>query len=104
MGQGIECQVFREISTNFAPDERNDMQLNILTFGIARDICGGSSLQLEVPEPFSAEQLRQLLTENYPRLKELASFLLAVNEEFAETDTMIRPGDEVAIIPPVSGG
>lgn len=81
------------------------MQIKILTFGIAREICGGSAtLQLEVPEHFSAAQLRQLLTEKYPRLAGLSSFLLAVNEEFAETDTLIQPGDEIAIIPPVSGG
>lgn len=80
------------------------MKLNILTFGIAREICGGASFQLETPEQTTAGELRQLLTQKYPRLAGLASFLLAVNEEFAESDTAILHGDEIAIIPPVSGG
>ena len=80
------------------------MKINILTFGIAREICGGASIQVELKEHATAGELKQHLTEQFPRLAALASFLVAVNEEFAETDTRIQPGDEVAIIPPVSGG
>jgi molybdopterin synthase sulfur carrier subunit len=80
------------------------MHIKILTFGIAREICGGPSFQIELPEPTTAGELQQRLSEQFPRLADLASFLLAVNEEFAETDTRIHAGDEVAIIPPVSGG
>ncbi len=80
------------------------MQVKIFTFGIARDICGGSTLQVELPEHVTAGELKQLLAEQYPRLGRLASFLLAVNEEYAEPDTLIQPDDEIAVIPPVSGG
>lgn len=80
------------------------MQLQIRTFGIAREICGASSIALEVPESTSAGELKQLLAEKYPRLAALASFLVAVNEEFAQPDTLLAAGDELAIIPPVSGG
>lgn len=80
------------------------MQINILAFGIAKEICGGSSIQLEVPDHATAGDLKQLLAEQYPRLGELASFLLAVNEAFAAPDTPLYTSDEVAIIPPVSGG
>jgi len=80
------------------------MRLTIHTFGIARDICGGPSVELEMPDLATADQLRQLLTEQYPRLGHLASFLLAVNEEYATPDLPLSPTDEIAIIPPVSGG
>lgn len=80
------------------------MQIKILAFGIAREICGGSTLHLEVPDHSTAGALKQMLTEQYPRLAGLNSFLLAVNEEFAAPDARISSGDEVAIIPPVSGG
>ena len=80
------------------------MHINIHTFGIARDICGGSVLRLELPDNSTAGQLQQLLTEQYPRLGQLASFLLAVNEAYAEPDLLLSPEDEIAVIPPVSGG
>lgn len=80
------------------------MQIDILTFGIARDICGGSRIRVNVPDNTTAEALKQHLAEQFPRLAGLASFLLAVNEEFAADNSLIQPGDEVAIIPPVSGG
>ena len=80
------------------------MYINIQNFGIARDICGGSTLRLELPDQATAGQLKQLLTEQYPRLGQLASFLLAVNEEYADPDLLLSPGDEIAVIPPVSGG
>lgn len=81
-----------------------DMHLTIHTFGIARDICGGPTLRLELPDPATAGHLKQLLVEQYPRLGQLASFLLAVNEEYAEPDLRLSPEDEIAVIPPVSGG
>ncbi len=80
------------------------MQIKIHTFGIARDICGGPILRLELPDNATAGQLKQRLTEQYPRLGALASFLLAVNEEYAEPDTLLRMDDDIAVIPPVSGG
>lgn len=83
---------------------QKNMHLDIYTFGIARDICGGSTLRLELPDNATAGQLKQILMEQYPRLGQLASFLLAVNEEYAEPDLLLSPGDEIAVIPPVSGG
>ena len=80
------------------------MHIDIQTFGIARDICGGSTVHLELPDQATAGQLKQILMERYPRLGQLASFLLAVNEEYAEPDLLLSPGDEIAVIPPVSGG
>ena len=80
------------------------MHINILTFGIAREICGGSTLRLELPDHATAGELKQLLTEQYPRLGGLNSFLLAINEEFAQSETLLNASDEIAIIPPVSGG
>lgn len=80
------------------------MRIKILVFGIARDICGSGVIHLKVPETATAGQVKQLLTEEYPHLGQLKSFLLAVNEEYAELNTLIAPGDEIALIPPVSGG
>ena len=80
------------------------MEIELLAFGIAREICGGSAVKLETPDVLDCAELKDILLEKYPRLGALASFLLAVNEEFALPEQKINAGDEVAIIPPVSGG
>ena len=80
------------------------MHISIRTFGIAKEICGTTLLALEIPDHATAGELKQLLVERFPRLGGLSSFLLAVNEEFAEPDTLLGSTDEIAVIPPVSGG
>lgn len=80
------------------------MDINILAFGIAKDIFGGSSIQVTLPNQSTTAQLKAELEIIYPRLKQLASYMVAVNNEYAEDDGLITITDEVAIIPPVSGG
>lgn len=78
--------------------------VNILAFGIAKEILGSASLAMQVAAGTTAGALKTLLEKQYPGLAQLSSFMLALNNEYAHPDTIIRPGDEIAIIPPVSGG
>ena len=80
------------------------MELNIQAFGIAKEIVGGSEVQLQVDEQITAAELKKLLENRYQQLSKLSSFLLAVNDEYAEPEAVVQAGDEIAIIPPVSGG
>lgn len=80
------------------------MQLNILAFGITKDIIGGSSIQVEVPENQTVAALKEWLCTQYPPMKELTSLLIAVNEEYGNEHHVLTETDEVALIPPVSGG
>lgn len=80
------------------------MQLKILTFGITRDIIGTSQLLVEVDKPLSVEELRSRLKEQYPAMKKLASLAIAVNSEYVDEDIILQEKDEIALIPPVSGG
>jgi molybdopterin converting factor small subunit len=80
------------------------MTLTILAFGIAKDIFGASSIQLELSNNASAQDLKAKLELTYPHLKQIASYLLAVNNEYAGNDLALNPSDEIAVIPPVSGG
>ena len=80
------------------------MELNIQAFGIAKEIVGGSAVQLQVNEKITAAELKKLLESRYQQLSKLSSFLLAVNDEYAEPEAVVNAGDEIAIIPPVSGG
>ncbi|MFD0793719.1 MoaD/ThiS family protein [Mucilaginibacter litoreus] len=80
------------------------MEVNVLAFGIAKDIFGGSSVSVSLPDDANTVQLKQALEEHFPRLKLIASYLVAVNNEYADEDLLLSTRDEIAIIPPVSGG
>jgi molybdopterin converting factor subunit 1 len=79
------------------------MKINILAFGIAKEILGGGAVEIQL-EANTVERLMASLVLQYPALKQLSSFSIAVNNEYALPGSIIKPGDEVAIIPPVSGG
>jgi molybdopterin converting factor subunit 1 len=79
------------------------MQVNVLAFGIAKEMVGGRSTRLQVNSS-SVRSLMNELEQKFPELKRLSSYRIAVNEKYAEMDDEVNDGDEVAIIPPVSGG
>jgi molybdopterin converting factor subunit 1 len=63
------------------------------------------SLEAPCPVGFTVSDLRSLLTSSSPSLADLLPrCAVAVNHEYADDDQPLHPGDEVAIIPPVSGG
>ena len=78
--------------------------MKILAFGIAKEILGGMSVDMIVADGITAGMLKTEIQERYPGLKKLSSFMIAVNGEYAMGDRIISIADEVAIIPPVSGG
>jgi molybdopterin converting factor subunit 1 len=79
------------------------MKVKVLAFGIAKDIFGGASIEADINVGTTAT-LKHVLEATYPRLKQLASYMVAVNSEYAQEDTPLTERDEIAIIPPVSGG
>jgi molybdopterin converting factor subunit 1 len=81
--------------------------MTVLLFGITRDIIGKPSL--EVPENEAASLssvglLKSHLLHLFPELKNLSSLAVAVNNTYASDKTPISTSDEIALIPPVSGG
>lgn len=80
------------------------MKIKILTFGIAKDILGTSEKEIDVDEGLNVKQLKNILEEDFPQLQKLKSYFIAVDEEYAEDDQIITSTNEIAIIPPVSGG
>ena len=80
------------------------MEVKILAFGIAKEIIGAPSLTFDLQENATVGELKNILEEKYHPLAKLSSFLLAVNDEYSEATDAIHPGDEIAIVPPVSGG
>lgn len=80
------------------------MQIKITAFGITRDIVGTHTLELELNKGASVSDLRTALGKAYPRLADLTSLAIAVNQEYAQNDIQLSENDEVVLIPPVSGG
>ncbi len=84
--------------------------MTILLFGVTKDIVGTSSLSIPKSSTFGARtsktvgDLKQYLGKLYPELKTLTSLAVAVNNSYATDETVITTFDEIALIPPVSGG
>ena len=79
------------------------MKYKVKAFGITKDILGGKEMVVEVAGQTVAD-LRQKLLAQYPTLEGLRSLLIAVNNTYAEQSDVLKESDEIALIPPVSGG
>lgn len=81
------------------------MQITVRLFAGQRDIVGAAELQVELAEGATVGRLWEQLITDYPRLDGFRRRVLyAVNQDYSDLDTELRDGDEVAFIPPVSGG
>lgn len=81
------------------------MELTILAFGIAREIVGGASTTIKVEAPsLTVAEMKRLLKERFPGFQQLTSLAVAVNSEYASDEQPLGEGDEIVLIPPVSGG
>jgi sulfur-carrier protein len=72
-------------------------------FGITKDILGGRELVIQA-DASTVGDLRSFLEETYPQLTALKSLMVAVNSTYAEDSQPLLETDEIALIPPVSGG
>lgn len=79
------------------------MQVQVLPFGILKDALGVPALSLELPEGATVATLLRSLASVCPQPL-LAEIAVGVNAEFATAETVLKAGDEVALLPPVSGG
>jgi molybdopterin converting factor subunit 1 len=79
--------------------------VEVLLFGAAADRAGTRKVKLEIKEGSTLAEVWPLLAERYPDLSAMRDTLaFAVNGEYARMDGRVGPGDEVAVLPPVSGG
>jgi molybdopterin converting factor subunit 1 len=74
-------------------------------FARFRDLLDNEWVDIEAPAPATVADLRQALATRFPDIARLlAQSRVAVNQEFAEDAATVSSADEVALIPPVSGG
>jgi len=81
------------------------MRVRVLFFGMLKDLAGKSSETLELREGATVGDVLADCEAKIPRLKNaMASLAVAVNQQYAGAETVLRADDEVALLPPVSGG
>ena len=81
------------------------MRVTIRLFARLREITTAGELQRHVPDDATARGAWDVLTAEFPKLADYTTVIsCAVNEEYASFDRRLRDGDEVAFLPPVSGG
>ena len=81
------------------------MTLTVQLFAKLRDIVAASNVVVELSELATVAELRLVLVANHPNLAGLLDRCrVAVNHDFADDSQVLTPADEVAVIPPVSGG
>ncbi|OEK04699.1 MoaD/ThiS family protein [Roseivirga misakiensis] len=80
------------------------MDITVTAFGIAKDIIKNKEVIISLPSDRSVGALRSLLSNKYPEFEKLASLKFAVNADYVEDGHELKAGDEVVLIPPVSGG
>jgi molybdopterin synthase catalytic subunit len=81
------------------------VQVRVRLFAAAREIVGQGELAIELKEGSTVGDLMEGIFGRYPGLRGMAEALVfAVNRELAERSMGLQDGDEVGVIPPVSGG
>ena len=81
------------------------MRVKVLLFGQLRDLAGKSEEEVSLADGAKAADIAARYAKLSPKLAELMpSVALAVNQEYAAREKVLRDGDEVALLPPVSGG
>lgn len=102
MGEGSNASELFKYSAKFAIMEIMN-KYKVKAFGITKDLLGGREAIVETRGD-TVGDLRLSLAEKYPQLSDLRSLYIAVNNDYAGDEIIITDSDEIALIPPVSGG
>lgn len=81
--------------------------VRIRFFAMLKRLAGTDSMDYDIKAPVTVGGLKERLGAEKPGLSEILatrSLLVSVNQEFATDDTVVKDGDEVAFLPPFSGG
>jgi len=81
------------------------MKIGVLFFGVLKDVVGRSGETVDLPEGARVREILFYYAREAPRFEAMApSLAISVNQEYSEADRVLQEGDEVGLLPPVSGG
>ena len=81
------------------------VRVKVLFFGMLKDIVGRAEDRIEMDSGASLATVFDRYARQFPRLTDLqSSIVLACNHQFCERSKSVEEGDEIAFLPPVSGG
>ncbi|HEY3836400.1 MAG TPA: molybdenum cofactor biosynthesis protein MoaE [Bryobacteraceae bacterium] len=81
------------------------MTVKVLFFGQLKDVTGKAEDRLDLANDASLERVFRYYADKFPKIGEMAkSIVMARNQEFADLSSPVADGDEIAFLPPVSGG
>jgi sulfur-carrier protein len=78
------------------------MQVSVKYFASLRELIGEASSMIDIEENLTVNELWQLITQD--KKVEFDHVMMAVNMEYVKPECLLKPGDEVAFFPPVTGG
>ncbi|MEM1250934.1 MAG: MoaD/ThiS family protein [Cyanobacteria bacterium P01_H01_bin.21] len=79
--------------------------ITLKLFAVYQDALGCPEMTMELPEKTTVGELCDRICSQYPDLKKWQGLTrFGVNLQFVSADTLLNDGDEVVLIPPVSGG
>jgi len=80
-------------------------RIKVLFFATLRDRAGTKSFELDVPAETTVQNLKGIVVDTYPGLKDsMDTVVISINREFAFDENLVPDNAEVAMFPPVSGG
>jgi molybdopterin converting factor subunit 1 len=85
-------------------EEQTYPTITVKLFASSREIIGKDKITLKLSEKMTALDLRRMILEQFPQFARKIQFVIAVNRKIADDATTLDQMDEVAILPPVSGG
>jgi molybdopterin synthase sulfur carrier subunit len=89
---------------SYEPTSKNS-HITVKLFAIFQEVLGTDEMQIELESGTSVSEIFNRLVSQHPNLEQWRSLTrYAVNRNFTEPQTILKNGDEVALIPPVSGG
>ena len=81
------------------------MTVRVRLFAVLRDRAGAGEFALELPEGATVSQARESILQKFPAVRDLVGRCrFAVNRSYEGADAVLHHADELALIPPVSGG
>jgi molybdopterin converting factor subunit 1 len=94
-----------EVTIVYMPSASQSVRVKVLFFGRLKEIAGLTQDSIDLPAESDIESLFAQYASRFAELKQYRSSLVAsCNQEFAPWNTVVHPGDEIAFLPPVSGG